>query len=538
MINCAEYIIRFFHEKGIDTVFDYPGNAVIELYRAMRSEGGISGVTVRHEQGAVHAAAGYAKASGRVGVCIATSGPGAANLVTGLCDAMLDSVPLIAITGQVDRASVGHDAFQESDITGITIPVTKHNFLLKSPDMLPTVLDEAYTIATSGRPGPVLIDIPKDILGSESRGEPHPVLPHKRTYKNALPDMKDRVVSLMNGCFRPIILCGGGVVSAGGSDAMKRFSDINAIPVTYTMMGKSAYCGISPLLLGMAGIHGDTDANMALAKADLVLAVGCRFSDRTCPDPERFTDNKIVIHADIDAAELNKNVFSICPVVSDARDFFEFLESAEFSEEKRSAWGHWSEKLSKKRQTSDAYEETDEEENKMTAYMRKLMNVAGDAVIITDVGEHQLIAAREFTPMSPRSFISSGGLGTMGFGLPAAIGVYEAMRNDIRQRPVVLITGDGSFQMCIQELGTLKQRNSPLKIFLFDNSSLELVEKYNRKLYPGSSELFPERFFPDMSFLCASYGIKYIPAGVISGFENICREAFGFPSASIVHIKI
>jgi len=565
----TNYLLKFLSEKKCEILFDYPGNTILELYGAIDNYD-VKHVTVRHEQGAVHAAEGYARASGKVGVCLATSGPGATNLVTGLCDAMLDSVPLLAITGQVDRSSVGHDAFQESDMMGITIPITKHNYLVKDPYALPTVLEEAWTIASTGRPGPVLVDIPRDVLAGEvaddftesyrkAKSSLH--IPHKRIYENSLDKMKNRVKSLLCKSYRPVILCGGGVVSGGEAAirSMREFSSRCGIPIVYTLMGKSA-CGASgieeekkPLILGMAGIHGTRDANLALAKADLVCAVGCRFSDRTVPHPENFVDTKVLIHADIDAAELCKNIYSICPVVADSAEFFRFLAGESFSEERIEMWEHWQTKLRNKKESEQAEIPEDFEDyvniikkdkNSFFGLCTKEIGKYSDkTVFVTDVGRHQLIAATEITDVSPRGFITSGGLGTMGFGLPAAIGTLCAVGRDKR---VVLLTGDGSFQMCMQELATLREicddaetkgEEPDLKIFIYDNFALGLVEEWGKRLYGEGFSPKYEKFHLNFSKLASLYGFPSREFSSFKRFESSLGEIMETKGTQIIVIK-
>jgi len=510
-----QYLIGFLIEKETQIVFDYPGNAILGLYSEMKKRR-LRHVTARHEQGAVFCAEGYAKATGKVGVCIATSGPGATNLVTGLCDAMLDSTPLLVITGQVNRSFIGHDAFQEADMMGITIPITKHNFLVKDPETLPTVLEEAWRILSSGRKGPVLIDIPKDVLESDIRNvSVQPILPHQRTYQNTCTSLKDKIHELLSKSFRPIILCGGGVTASGENAArsLLEFSKKCNVPIVYTLMGKSGIDNTHKNVLGLTGIHGLQKANLALDKSDLILAIGTRFSDRTCRFVSDYSDTKVIIHADIDAAELSKNVRADCAVVCDSLDFSTLLNSLNFPVSSLEHWEHWLNKLLSK-------DEGEAKENNPSLSasdcIEKIYERFPDAFYVTDVGQHQLFSANICKTRKIRRFITSGGLGSMGFGLPAAIATALARPSD----DVILITGDGSFQMCIQELATLKEENlSNLKIFVIDNSSLGLVEQWN-KTFENGETLFSDRYNPDFAVLSAAYGLS---ASEIKSLDSLSR---------------
>lgn len=525
-MKAVYYITEFLSRKGVEILFDYPGNAVLSVYEAL-SKSSIRHITVRHEQGAVHAAEGYAKSSGRVGVCLATSGPGATNLVTGLCDAMLDSVPLLAVTGQVERSSIGHDAFQEADIMGITLAVTKHNFLVKDPLELPTVLEEAWRIINTGRKGPVLIDIPRDVLESDipESVAAHPVLPHERHNSAPLSGVKDEIADLISAAERPVIICGGGVVSAGkaAGDSLSHFSSSYNVPVVYTMMGKSGIDNHLPNVFGMLGVHGTAHATAAVKNSDLVIAIGCRFSDRSVPNAARFADKRTVIHADIDAAELCKNVFSSCPVVSDAAEFCGFLDSLPLPDGKKAEWKKWCDSIACSSEDSPA--------GAGEVIISRIAELCGDAIFVTDVGQHQLFAASACRVSRPGDFICSGGLGTMGFGLPAAIGAALGHPD----REVVLFTGDGSIQMCLQELATVAQygiRN--LKIVIADNSCLGLVEQQYEYVYPDSGQPFCVAFNPDFSLIAAAYGLSYFDVGESSDLEAIVKQ----PGASIIRISM
>ncbi len=515
-MNGIQYLIRFLEGKQTKVVFGYPGSAVLPIYEELQQSKLIHRM-VRHEQGAVHAAEGYAKATGRVGVCLATSGPGATNLITGLCDAMLDSVPLLAITGQVETTSIGHDAFQEADVMGMTIPVTKHNFLIKEADSIPTILEEAWRITTTGRPGPVLVDIPKDVMTSElSSLQATPKLPRLRRDSRTFESVKNRILNVCNASFRPILLLGGGVVSAGAGEALLAFAEKHALPVVYTMMGKGAIPGRYPGNFGMVGIHGNPFANLAMYKSDLVIAVGCRFSDRTLPRPQVFSETRAVIHADIDPAELSKNVRSVVTVASDAYIFAKNLLELTFLPEKKEAWQRRFLNLCAQRVKEEVTQEV-----LTVAHCMDTINANYPGYrIVTDVGQHQLHAANRMDMVLPRGFITSGGLGTMGFGLPASIGASFAED----ESPVILFTGDGSFQMCMQELATLPELQRPIKIFLFDNRSLGLVRQWHDVLYSGEASFCALPPWPDFCKIADAYGLDSYSFDSVEGFESGVKD--------------
>ncbi len=503
----AEYIAKFLLEKQVDTVFGYPGAAVLDLYNTLFENSGINAVTVRHEQGAVFAAVGYAKASGRVGVCIATSGPGAANLITGIADAYLDSTPLIVITGQVDKSSIGRDAFQEADIMGMTIPITKHNYLIKDPDNLATTLEEAWNIASSGRCGPVLIDITRDVFASEvsSDGQTDTHLPREResvyTIENGMPAIKEA----LENSHRPLILAGGGVVSSGASGALSEFALKSGIPVVTTLMGMGIVLDRGVELFGMAGMHGSEAANAALYQCDLLIAIGVRFSDRTVSNQTLFSQSRMIIHCDIDPAELGKNIAPSIKVVSDAKSFLGKLISADLSYD-REAFSEWSDSVLKYKKKK-VYPEKD---SRLCAgeILREIDRAVLDrrnCVYVSDVGNFQMDAAIEAEPVCERGFITSGGLGAMGFGLPAAIGASFAVSNNIEN--ILLFCGDGGFQMSLEELATLGRAGKPIKIFIFDNGELGMIRDIQKRggLDGQTSVLCGN---PDFELIGKAYGVK------------------------------
>ncbi|MDD6798820.1 MAG: biosynthetic-type acetolactate synthase large subunit [Firmicutes bacterium] len=513
----AEYIAGFLVKKEVETLFGYPGASVLELYDAIASTS-IRHILMRHEQGASHAAAGYAKASGKTGVCIATSGPGAANLVTGIADAYLDSAPMLIITGQVDTSCIGRDAFQEADILGITMPVTKHSYLIRSPEALKNSLEEAWHIAVSGRPGPVLIDIAHDIFTSELDSAPpkKPVLPRDRKNEFTLGSRIDEIVEAVSHSHRPIILAGGGVVLGKASHSLSRFAAESGIPIVTTLPGT----GITipheyrpdVNILGMAGIYGTTAANEAMDQCDLVLAAGCRMSDRTLRDFNRFGRGRRIIHCDIDQAEINKNVIADIPVVCGAGDFFDAL-SAHNARPSADTLVSWNEYL-----RSQKVKPTLTQPNNILSCREILRAVDSvqslrkDAVYVTDVGNHQMRAAQEIEPQFERGFITSAGLGVMGFGLPAAIGASFGVPSGCRQ--IIVLCGDGGFQMTMEELAVLHVSKLPIKIFLFDNSSLGMIRKMQDAKFGGRRTDSMLSSNPDFIMIAKAYGISSVSLDV------------------------
>lgn len=459
----AEVMVKCLAEEGVTTVFGYPGGAILPFYDALRKSD-IRHILTAHEQGAAHAADGFARASGKVGVCIATSGPGATNLVTGLATAFLDSIPIVAITGQVQKEMIGHDAFQEVDITGITMPITKHNFLVKNPEHLAQIMRLAFQLAKTGRPGPVLIDVPRDVQTALVDFQPDrlPDLPM------VMPDKKqvEAAVKAINAAERPVMLVGGGVINSDAEyDAMHLCEKLH-IPVVSTLMGLGAISAYRDLFLGMTGLHGHERANNAVKEADLILAVGSRFNDRVTGERRRYSANKTIIHLDIDPAELDKNVDSSIGITGHMNTTLNMLEKGSRVKD-LSAW--W-EKIS---QWPGMDEDFGSEE--APKFMKALNPVIKDRdyVITTDVGQHQMWAAQHIKIQYARQWITSGGLGTMGFGLPAAMGAQLA-------RPgsrVISLSGDGGFKMTGSELFTIASNNIPVIAIVFNNSGLGMIRQ-------------------------------------------------------------
>ena len=512
----ARTLIEALQREGVDTIFGYPGGSVLPIYDELY-DSSIRHILVRHEQAAAHAADGYARASGRVGVCLATSGPGACNLVTGIATAYMDSVPVVAFTGQVPTGMLGNDAFQESDITGITMPVTKHNYLVKDAGDLDRVVQEAFYIARTGRPGPVLVDLPKDVTNGPVKNGPP--LPGKVSLRGYQPTYEghtrqiDKALDLIVEAGRPLIYAGGGVVHSGASAELLEFAEAAAIPVTTTLMGLGAVPGDHPLALGMLGMHGTQTANYAVTECDLLIAIGARFDDRVTGKIETFAPGAAVIHIDIDPAEIGKNKVVDVPIVGDTKAVLQALLQRM---KKRGDTADWMARVSTwKAQYPLSYREDDRLRPQYV--IRELSDILqGEGVITSEVGQNQMWAALYYCFKKPRTWITSGGLGTMGYGFPAAIGAHFA-RPDL---PVVDIAGDGSFQMNIQELGTVAHYKIPVKVVILNNMYLGMVRQWQELFYDrryAYTELPPVDFVG----IANAYGVE----GIMVDEKEDVREA-------------
>jgi len=479
-ITGADAVLCALEAEGTEVIFGYPGGATLPIYDRI-DDYEIRHILCRHEQGGTHMADGYARATGKAGVCMATSGPGATNLVTGLATAYMDSSSIVAITGQVPREMIGNDAFQEVDITGITIPITKHNYLISEPEDLAGSIREAFYLSTTGRKGPVLIDIPKDVLASDTgsirSGRQTSLEGYNPTIKGHSGQIK-KAANLIRNAEKPVIISGGGVTGAGAEDALTAFARINNIPVTATLMGKNGFPNSDRLYLGLIGYHGTAAGNNAVQKADVIIAVGTRFGDRTTGPLGTFAPDAQIIHIDIDPAEISKNVPSMLPIVGDAANIIESIRKhlEEFSGRAAKTTG-WIEYLLKIKE--DRAKPADTASLNIPLILERLKKIVPEAIITTDVGRHQIFTAHHFPIDKKNSFITSGGLGTMGFGLPAAIGA-KAGRPD---ETVISISGDGSFLMCCQELVTSVEENLPVIALVMNDQRLGMISQLQDAFY-------------------------------------------------------
>ncbi|TBH21717.1 biosynthetic-type acetolactate synthase large subunit [Thermus thermamylovorans] len=497
----AEALLRALEREGVEVVFGHPGGAIMPVYDALY-DSRIRHILVRHEQGGVHAATAYARASGRVGVVMATSGPGALNLVTGLADALMDSTPLVAITGNVPRALIGTDAFQEADVTGVTMPITKHNYLVQDVNDLPRVVREAFHIAATGRPGPVLIDIPKDVQLAEFTGsfEVVPDLPGYKPTTKGHPKQIERALDALEKAERPVLMVGGGAQHAHGE--LLAFAERTGLPVITTLMGLGAFPGNHPLWLGMPGMHGTVAANRALHHADVILAVGLRFDDRVTGKVARFAPHAhTIIHVDIDPAEIGKLVRTHVPIVGDSRLVLrEMLKGAKPL--RLAAWWRELEEWRTRHPLRWRPKPHLQSQEVIRAFHEA---TGGRAIVTTGVGQHQMFAAQFFPVTRPRSFLTSGGLGTMGVGLPFAIGAKVARPEEL----VIDFDGDGSFQMTLQELATLVKYRLDVKVVILNNGYLGMVRQWQDLFHARRySEVYLADSNPDFAKLAEAYGVQ------------------------------
>jgi acetolactate synthase-1/2/3 large subunit len=522
-------------QEGVEVVFGIPGGAIMHTYHP-RQEYGIRHVLVRHEQAAAHAADGYARVSGRVGVAMATSGPGATNLVTGIATAMIDSAPIVCITGQVPTPLIGSDAFQETDITGVTLPITKHNYLVTDVDELAGVIHEAFYVARSGRPGPVLVDLPKDVQIAETefvRPDGDVALPGYRPKEYGDPELVEQAAALINAAQRPVILAGHGVLMSGAMDALVSFVEKTKTPVALTLLGKGGLPESHPLTLGMMGMHGEAYVNRAIQEADLLLAFGMRFDDRVTGTLKTYAPNARKIHVDLDPAELNKLVPVDVAIEGDLRRVLEQVLPLVHPVEQR----EWLEKIAEWQDDTAKRDVLTRPDNGRVLAPQVIDAIfgqtGGDAILVTDVGQHQMWAAQYYPLDAPHTLVTSGGLGTMGFGLPAAIGAQVARPGS----EVWAIVGDGGFQMTLQELATAVQEQLPIRVGVFNNGYLGMVRQWQELFYDGRYES-TRLLNPDFVALAEAYGVRGWKVRRPHEVEDAVAEARAHPGPALIEFQI
>ena len=499
----SDLVLETLRDLGIDTIFGYPGGAVLPLYDAIYNFKGIRHILGRHEQGCLHEAEGYAKSTGKLGVAVVTSGPGATNAITGIADAMSDSVPLLVFTGQVARAGIGKDAFQEADIVGITMPITKYNYQVRETADIPRIITEAVHIATTGRPGPVVIDLPKDVSALETDFiySPEVNLP---SYQPTLDpnDMQiKKILKQLSKAKKPVLLAGGGISYAEASKELNEFAERYQIPVVTSLLGQGTIATSHPLFLGMGGMHGSFAANIAMTEADFMISIGCRFDDRLTGNPKTFAKNAKVAHIDIDPAEIGKIISADIPVVGDAKKALQMLlaePTVHNNTEK------WIEKVTKDKNRVRSYDKKERVVQPQAVIERIGELTNGDAIVVTDVGQHQMWTAQYYPYQNERQLVTSGGLGTMGFGVPAAIGAKIANP----EKEVILFVGDGGFQMTNQELAILNIYKVPIKVVMLNNHSLGMVRQWQESFYEGRTSESVFDTLPDFQLMAQAYGIK------------------------------
>ncbi|HEW3439018.1 TPA: acetolactate synthase large subunit [Streptococcus pneumoniae] len=499
----SDLVLETLRDLGVDTIFGYPGGAVLPFYDAIYNFKGIRHILGRHEQGCLHEAEGYAKSTGKLGVAVVTSGPGATNAITGIADAMSDSVPLLVFTGQVARAGIGKDAFQEADIVGITMPITKYNYQVRETADIPRIITEAVYIATTGRPGPVVIDLPKDISALETDFiySPEVNLP---SYQPTLEpnDMQiKKILKQLSKAKKPVLLAGGGISYAEAATELNEFAERYQIPVVTSLLGQGTIATSHPLFLGMGGMHGSFAANIAMTEADFMISIGSRFDDRLTGNPKTFAKNAKVAHIDIDPAEIGKIISADIPVVGDAKKALQMLlaePTVHNNTEK------WIEKVTKDKNRVRSYDKKERVVQPQAVIERIGELTNGDAIVVTDVGQHQMWTAQYYPYQNERQLVTSGGLGTMGFGIPAAIGAKIANPD----KEVVLFVGDGGFQMTNQELAILNIYKVPIKVVMLNNHSLGMVRQWQESFYEGRTSESVFDTLPDFQLMAQAYGIK------------------------------
>lgn len=544
----AEVLLRALKDQGVEVIFGYPGGAVLPIYDALFQQNAVRHILVRHEQAAVHAAEGYARSTGRVGVVLVTSGPGATNAVTGLVDALMDSVPVVCLTGQVPTHLIGNDAFQEADTTGITRPATKHNYLVKRAEDLARIVHEAFYVAKSGRPGPVVVDLPKDIVIGPAPYCEAPVEAHRSYRPVTRPDPAqiERAVALLKSAKRPVIYTGGGVINSGGDAALalRRFVEITGFPCTSTLMGLGAFPASDRRFLGMLGMHGTYEANLAMHECDVMLAIGARFDDRVTGRLNAFSPGSRKIHADIDPSSINKNVAVDVAILGDAGRVIEGLlqawqaDSARPDTQALAAWWRqidaWRAKQCLRFKQDFAPSAVIKPQYAIQRLYELTREVDREIFITTEVGQHQMWAAQHFRFEEPNRWLTSGGLGTMGYGLPSAMGVQVAHPGAL----VIDIAGEASILMNIQEMSTLAQYRLPVKVFILNNQYMGMVRQWQELLHGGRYSESYSAALPDFVKLAESFHAVGLRAASIEQLDGVIREMLQSERAVIADIAV
>ena len=537
----SKILLESLIREGVDTVFGYPGGTVINIYDDLMGST-IKHVLTRHEQAAVHAADGYARATGKVGVAIATSGPGATNTITGIATAYMDSIPMVVITGQVPTALIGNDAFQEADLIGITRPITKHNYLVKDVNDLARIIKQAFYIARTGRPGPVVVDLPKDVQIATAKFE-YPETVELRGYKPTFSGnvrMIEKAVKMMFAAKKPVLYVGGGATLTDSHAELKELAESLQIPVTTTLMGMSSFPKRHPLSLGMLGMHGTYYANMAVTNSDLLIALGARFDDRVTGKIATFAPHAKIIHVDVDPTSIKKNVRVDLPIVGDLCDVLKKMNKklADHKDETastRKSLEPWHQEIASWRKEQPMTYKQSKTEIKPQFVIEKLRELSNDdAIVTTEVGQHQMWAAQFFDFVQPRTFLSSGGLGTMGFGLPAALGAQVAFP----KRQVIDISGDGSFQMNSQELATLVQYRLPVKIVILNNNFLGMVRQWQQLFFDKRYSQTCLELPIDFIKLAEAYGASGLRASKPDEVEAVIKQGFAIDGPVIMEFKV
>jgi acetolactate synthase-1/2/3 large subunit len=541
-MNGAEMVIKALGDQGVDVVFGYPGGAVLPIYDALFMQNRLRHVLVRHEQGAVHAAEGYARSTGKVGVVLVTSGPGATNAVTGLTDALMDSVPIVCLTGQVPTHLIGNDAFQEADTTGITRPCTKHNYLVKNVDHLAKTLHEAFYVARSGRPGPVVVDLPKDVLFATGTYRAPETIEQRKSYRPQTDPDPARIAAaaeLIANAKRPLFYAGGGIINSG-PQAVKLFGDLvemTGYPCTLTLMGLGAFPAADKRYLGLVGMHGTYEANLAMHDCDVMINVGARFDDRVTGNVAKFSPGSKKIHIDIDPSNINKNIRVDVPVVGDCAKVLEALIAAlkakRFAPD-HAALGKWWKQIETWRKRDCLHYEQDDKIIKPQYAIERLHALTSnrDTYITTEVGQHQMWAAQLFKFETPFRWMTSGGLGTMGYGLPAAVGVQIAHPDAL----VVDIAGEASIMMNIQEMSTAVQYRLPVKVFIINNQYMGMIRQWQELLHGGRYSESYSSSLPDFVKLAEAFGAKGLRAMKPSELDAVIKEMIAIPGPVIVDV--